>query len=398
MSHSTSGILAAKPRKPSKDFPLFPHATGRWAKKIRGRFCYFGKVADDPQGQAALEKWLNEKDDLLAGKKPRESDGCLTIKDAVNLFLNAKRVQAESGEITERTRRDWKDTCGRIVERFGRTRAVTDITPAEFEAFRAELAKGWALSTLRLEVQKIRCVFHYLYDAGHIDKPVRFGAFRAPSEKTMRRVRSQAGQRMLEPAELRRLLDDCKLRSKAKSQMRAMILLALNCGFGNTDCATLKRCEVDLDRGWVVHPRSKTGAERRCPLWPETVAALREIYATRPTAVDKENEDLVFLSARGEQWVAIREKACKDMIGLAFARLLTRNHLRRPGITFYALRHVHRTIADEAKDQPACNLIMGHTDGTMASVHRERIDDSRLMAITNHIRDWLFGRPPVAAT
>ena len=54
MANSTrngAGSKASKPQKPRPDFPLFPHATGRWAKKVRGRFRSFGKVADDPNGE-----------------------------------------------------------------------------------------------------------------------------------------------------------------------------------------------------------------------------------------------------------------------------------------------------------------------------------------------------------
>ena len=81
MMYSTT-TKGSKPAKPRPDFPLFPHATGRWAKKIRGKLHYFGKWADP---DAALQRYVEERDDLYAGRKPRRKGDGLTIKDLVNL-------------------------------------------------------------------------------------------------------------------------------------------------------------------------------------------------------------------------------------------------------------------------------------------------------------------------
>ena len=57
-----------KPSKPYQDFPLYAHASGRWAKKIRRKTHFFGPWDDHHK---ALTKYLAEKDDLEAGRKPQ---------------------------------------------------------------------------------------------------------------------------------------------------------------------------------------------------------------------------------------------------------------------------------------------------------------------------------------
>src|SRR5262249_44580639 len=75
-----------------------------------------------------------------------------------------------------------------------------------------------------------------------------------------------------------------------------------------------------------------------------------------------------------------------------------RNKLNRLGINgrkrlgFYTLRHTFRTVADEARDQPAVDFIMGHESPHIASIYRERIRDERLAAVANYVRDWLFSK------
>jgi integrase len=386
--------------KPYRDFPLFLHQSGQWAKKIRGRMYYFGVDPDE-----ALKKYTKERDDLQAGLTPRDRSGELTVRDLANRFLDSKKALLATGELSPRTWGHYYTTCERIVGSFGKTRSVVDLTSEDFEKLRMAYAKTRGAHAISGEVQRVRTIFKYAWDEGLIEKPVRFGTtFKKPSKKIMRKARHDAGPRMIEAEDLRNLIDGAMMPGgeqgpelvKPGASMRAMILLAINCGFGQTDVANLPRKALDLAGGWVDYPRPKTQIMRRCPLWPETVAAIREALAKMPKAKSNADAGLVFITKYGARWVRVREYKDKpavpiDSVRLEFNKLLVALKLKRRGLGFYALRHVFRTVADGAKDQPAIDHIMGHANDDMASLYRERIDDERLQAVTEHVRKWLFG-------
>src|SRR5687768_12285634 len=116
MSESIESRRARKapdrPKKPYPDFPLTPHASGAWQKKIRGKTCYFGKWARRVNGKLervpgdgwkeALELYKVQADDLHAGRTPRVTGDGLIVADLCNRFLTAKLRKVEAGELTSR--------------------------------------------------------------------------------------------------------------------------------------------------------------------------------------------------------------------------------------------------------------------------------------------------------
>src|SRR5437868_3437669 len=138
--HPTASTKPSKPAKPYPDFPLFPHAAGYWAKKIRGKLHYFGPWADP---DAALTKYLEQKDALHAGRKPRPESDALTVKELANAFLNHKRALMDAGELLPRTWAEYKTAAVLLVGHLGKQRSVADLGPDDFASLRKKMAKRW---------------------------------------------------------------------------------------------------------------------------------------------------------------------------------------------------------------------------------------------------------------
>src|SRR5262245_23458948 len=91
--------VVADNRKPYPEFPLTPHPTGRWCKKVRSKLWYF--CAFDDGWEAALARYKNEIDDIQAGRTPRaRNKHGVRLRDLCNHFLHAKRQRVEEGTLT----------------------------------------------------------------------------------------------------------------------------------------------------------------------------------------------------------------------------------------------------------------------------------------------------------
>jgi len=417
-----------RPPKPYPDFPLTAANCGQWQKKINGKLHYFGRwgrvvnrkmtrIQEDGCCQVAWELYEQQRDALYAGRKPNLPGEKMTVKDLCNRFLTAKTAKLKSGEMAVRTFAEYRQTTDRLVATFGKDRPIDDLGSEDFEQLRADIAKVWGPIRLGNEIQRVRTICKYALEAKLIEKPVDCGPeFKRPSMSVMRKHRATKGLRLFTAAEIRSLLD------ASSPQLKAMILLGVNCGFGNADVAALPKAAIH--GGWINFPRPKTGIGRRSSLWPETVEALNATIAERPAPKDAADAGLVFLTQFGNRWVRTQgEKQTPiDSVLLEFGKLLDRpqcpecgmlqaqaspeecaacdwkpskgktwGKIRRPGLGFYALRHTFRTAADATKDFPAVRLVMGHVDASIDGTYREQIDDSRLQAVAEHVRKWLFG-------
>jgi integrase len=383
------------------EFPLGPHPSGRWCKKIKGTVYFFGKLADSYL--AAFDRYKAERDDLFAGRKPasRNTEG-LRLLDLCNQFLHYKRGLIQTGELTMRTWHDYHLTGERLLSAFGQDRLVTDLGPPDFERLRAEFAKTWGPVKIGNEVTRSKMYFTYAFEMGLIDKPIRYGpSFEKPDRKAIRRARKAKGPRMFEAPELRTIID------AADPCMKAMVLLAANGGLGNHDVATLPMTALDMESGWLDFPRPKTEVDRKIPLWNETIAAIKAWLAVRPEPKRPEDAPLLFLTKQRFAWSRsgriVKEedgstaaKGFSSPVSVSFKIVLD-----RLGINghrgFYAIRHGFETIGGDTGDQVAVNAIMGHADHSMAGHYRERIDPERLRKVTEHVRSWLFGKVPNSA-
>jgi len=416
--------LDTRPEKPYPGYPLFFHRSGRIARKVQGKTQYFGRwgrrvgplivpVEDVPAAAAAALEEFNRQWPFLSQGLPvpdsKDSEAA-TLNDVVVAFWAAKHAKLKAGDISARHYHDLGRMVKDVKEAFGAGRRIDSLRPEDFAKLRQSFSQRLGPTALKNQISKVRSLFRFAYDERLIDKPLHYGqSFAPPSKKAIRIARNEAGERLFDVKELRTILEALEgkqvtvtgspdpVQIAADPQMRAMLLLGINCGFGNTDVATLPQSALDMDGGWVDFPRPKTAVRRRVPLWPETVAAVRQAIGVRPAASKPEYANRCFLTKTGKPFVRMDKKPGSEelkpmnYLSMKMTKVLQALHINgRKGLGLYTCRHNFQTVGGKAKDPEAVAAIMGHADQSMAAHYREGVDDDRLRAVTETVRQWLW--------
>ena len=407
-------IRRTKPEKPSDDFPLTAHRCGQWCKKINGQLYYFGPWED---WQEALAVYIHRRSEIEAGQvkpgrvsankeAPRKSAGGITVSDLCNHFLTVKELSMTGGTLSPQTFDEYQDVCKQVTAHLGRNRTVKSLTPTDFAGLKQALAQGVngpvSIERLVKLIGISRSIFMY-GEKNRLYSGVVFGTeFVRPSQKQRRlakakRKRNGEGNRMFASEDIRSILDI------ANPQMKALVLLALNSGMGNTDLALMSFGVLDLDKAFIDYPRPKTGVERLIPPLAGDGAGRARGHQdeTHPSI---RHENIVFITQKGTLWARYddegedgkrRRGVPVSPLTQAYRRLMERTGTRRKHRGFYSLRHTFRTLVDELPDRGAIDLVMGHEATNDMRIHYvEETDLVRLKRVVNHVRKWLYPRSP----
>ena len=368
-----------KPAKPRADFPLFPHQSGQWAKKVRGKLHYFGVWADP---KAAEAKWERDKLALLSGEEPSVVYG-ESLGWAGNAFIESKHLQRERDELSTRQFNDYRKVTAKVVEYFGKPKPLGELKPADFERYRNSLPDTWSPVTVSNHLRQVRVFFKYLNDIEATDSPINYSrGLKDPPKRAIRKHQAAQEEKLFSRDEIKALIHT----SRSAAHL-SHIYLGIDAAYGAADIGRLKTADIDFENSWLGEVRGKTGEARGCWLWPETVAVLRQAIDEKPW--NPSYPDLYSLTKQRKPWWVKDKKS--DPVTSAFDGAKKRAKIQKKGVGQYSLRHTFRTIGGDIGDREAVDYIMSHKDPSVSAGYRHGIDPKRVIAVCSHVREWLFG-------
>jgi integrase len=325
------------PRSRPASNPLSFHApTGQHYVTRRGRRIYLG--ADHEEAIARYHRLALgfQQDRRVPQLVPARAYGrdsepvlacTLTVKELANRFIAAQQANWRAPAETKCGYLHW---LGRFLADHPRLLAA-DFTLEQFATWKLSLrSRSFAPKSIDHYLGAVRALFKFAEEAGLLTHIPRLSRVRNESKI----LRDAQPKQLYTPAEIGQLV------AAADVQMKCMLLVALNCGFGPKDMHDV--CWDHFDDERVVLARSKTGVSQVFTLWPETRQALADLAKDRRQRIKKSlrrgcqrtDGGRVFITKFWRPWN-------RDAVAEQFRKLCKRANV--PCFGFYRLRHCAST-------------------------------------------------------
>jgi integrase len=285
-----------------------------------------------------------------------------TLKALADTWSRDRADEARTGARSAQGSNILRIAVGHFVAFVGPEKAADAITADLWQRWYVHCrgSKEWSLSYSRHLFTVARSFVKSLWESKALDE--------LPRNLHGKRHRFEAEEKAppsFSNEEIHRFLD------AASGEHRLHLLLMLNCGMTQRDISDLRKDEIDLDAGTITRRRSKTrkrGAPLvSYPLWPETLALLREHLSADPV--------LALTTSSGRSWVretmsADGKVTRKDSIANRFARLREQLGIKGAGKSLKVFRKTSATRLKSSKDYRDLRFFfLGHSARTVADRH-----------------------------
>jgi len=172
----------------------------------------------------------------------------------------------------------------------------------------------------------------------------------------------------LEECEMHALLNAVDPASRTGTRDRALLMLLYNTGARVSEVVTLNLQSLCLQGRFQVELRGKGSKSRTCPLWPETVTAIKAYLIQREPA--RADEPRLLLNANG---VAITRFGIRYIVAKYAARATARcPSLTAKKVTVHTLRHTTAMhLLRAGNDIVTVSYWLGHADINTTHIYLE---------------------------
>ena len=238
-------------------------------------------------------------------------------------------------------------------------------------------------STVRNMVATLRQFLYWCDDEGIWQAPGRLAKTFAVDRRKL--LTNEERRRAANGVETFTLEELCKLWQTANEQRRLYTALGLNCGFAQTELATLRTWEIETDEAGVpvriARERRKSEIHGEWTLWPETARLLK----LRMDRTPANKEDIVLLTRNGRPLVWYKGRSRIDSVAQTWGKLTA-----AAGVRMLGFKHVRKTGSSlvEQIDPAATEMYLSHVEPGMKRAYVQR-DWARLGRALEEMRDRL---------